>query len=128
MSVSYSRLPVPVFNLSWVSSTEENEPDRSHILLPGGGGSTKSGIKNQVMIYSINEKKKIEESVFDPPLMTDGLLKLGDKEDKENTSLCVQIIRGYIFVRFFMIILLFYLYFLLLYSFSIGSRNLLLSF
>lgn len=110
-SIAYSRLPVPVFSLSWFNSSNDKDADISHVLLPGGGGSTKSGIKNQVMIYSLDEKKEKESGAFDPALFTDGLLEIAGKEHV--SSLCVDITRGYIFVCFLFIFLSFFSFFLI---------------
>ena len=42
-----TRLSVPSFDLVWVTLMDGKEP---MVLIPGGGGSTKSGVKNQIQV------------------------------------------------------------------------------
>ena len=42
-----TRLAVPSFDLVWVNLNDGKEP---LLLIPGGGGSTKSGVKNQIQV------------------------------------------------------------------------------
>jgi hypothetical protein len=46
MAAKYYRLKVPAFDLTWYSGADKH----FYLLLPGGGGNTKSGVKNQIMI------------------------------------------------------------------------------
>ncbi len=46
MAAKYYRLKVPSFDLTWFEGADQH----FYLLLPGGGGNTKSGVKNQVMI------------------------------------------------------------------------------
>jgi WD40 repeat protein len=48
-------LKVPAFDLAWLEVTTGPSPG-AVALLPGGGGSTKSGVKNQIQIVSPDEK------------------------------------------------------------------------
>ena len=49
MSVSTQRLTVPAFDLAWYEYAHKGNP-HVFLLIPGGGGSTKSGVKNQIII------------------------------------------------------------------------------
>ena len=42
-----NRLAVPSFDLVWINVNDGKEP---LVLIPGGGGSTKSGVKNQIQV------------------------------------------------------------------------------
>lgn len=44
----YTRLRVPAFDLTWIQLLPDTEP--SHVVLAGGGGSAKSGVKNQLVV------------------------------------------------------------------------------
>lgn len=46
------RLIVPSFDLAWLQFSNKS----SYLLVPGGGGSTKSGVKNVIQILKISEK------------------------------------------------------------------------
>ncbi len=46
-------LKVPAFDLTWL---DFDNGDEAVALVPGGGGSTKSGVKNQIQIVSPDEK------------------------------------------------------------------------
>jgi hypothetical protein len=59
----YKYLKVPVFDLVWGTFYGE-----SYALMPGGGGSLKSGVKNQILIGGGLTKKDI---VFHNSLETD---------------------------------------------------------
>lgn len=50
MKYNITYLKVPTFDLDWLTIPIDNDNDENVILLPGGGGSTKSGVKNQVQI------------------------------------------------------------------------------
>lgn len=60
------RIPVPSFDLHWYDAVPESVTN--YILLPGGGGSAKTGVKNQIMVteYQDNDKTQIQfrESCF----------------------------------------------------------------
>lgn len=60
------RIPVPSFDLYWHDSIPEGTSN--YILLPGGGGSAKTGVKNQIMVgeYQDDDKQQIHfhESCF----------------------------------------------------------------
>jgi hypothetical protein len=53
---TFHRLSVPSFDLKWCSLFE----DSNLLLLCGGGGGTKSGVKNQLQIVRIIDPSKIE--------------------------------------------------------------------
>lgn len=44
----FNRLEVPSFGLAWLNI--DDSTGESVVLIPGGGGSTKSGVKNQIQI------------------------------------------------------------------------------
>lgn len=44
----FNRLEVPSFGLAWLNI--DDSTGESFILIPGGGGSTKSGVRNQIQI------------------------------------------------------------------------------
>lgn len=49
------RLKVPSFDLTWLSLTEND-----HVaLIAGGGGSFKSGVKNQIQIGRVHDADKV---------------------------------------------------------------------
>jgi hypothetical protein len=52
---SFTRLPVPSFDLAWLKFE-----DKTFVLIPGGGGSTKSGVKNQIQIAKLGEESKLD--------------------------------------------------------------------
>jgi hypothetical protein len=45
-----SRIAVPSFDLAWLECEED-----VYVLIPGGGGSTKSGVKNQIQIAKVSK-------------------------------------------------------------------------
>lgn len=45
-------LPAPGFGLCWY---EDSEDENVFVLMPGGGGSGKTGVKNQIMISEIDQ-------------------------------------------------------------------------
>ena len=45
-----NRIPIPTFDMTWVQIS----PEHRFIVLPGGGGSAKSGVKNQLLIAKYN--------------------------------------------------------------------------
>lgn len=51
------RLKIPTFDLSWVKYR-----DVAYVLLSGGGGSAKSGVKNQILVERHNGGHKFELS------------------------------------------------------------------
>jgi hypothetical protein len=52
----FHRLNVPSFDLTWLSLTELD-----HVaLIAGGGGSFKSGVKNQIQIARVHDSDKVE--------------------------------------------------------------------
>ena len=73
----FQRLKVPSFDLS---SCEQK--GTSYILIPGGGGSTKSGVKNQIQVAKVSGGKEPE---FKDSYLT-------DTEDK--TNLCSGLCSG----------------------------------
>lgn len=56
MAPSFYSSVCPVFSVAWLGnrSQEENE---SYVLYSGGGGSTKSGVKNQIVVGKLSESK-----------------------------------------------------------------------
>ena len=56
MKYNITYLKVPTFDLDWLTIPIDNDNDEHAILLPGGGGSTKSGVKNQVQIIRETSK------------------------------------------------------------------------
>ena len=53
---SFHRLNVPSFDLTWLALTEND-----HVaLIAGGGGSFKSGVKNQIQIARVHDAQKVE--------------------------------------------------------------------
>lgn len=75
------RINVPAFGLSWSSHPEDSASNI--LLLPGGGGSTRSGVKNQIIIASLSEDK-ID---FKPIHLTD---------TEKRSSLCSGISLGFV--------------------------------
>lgn len=63
MAATFQRLKVPSFDLTWLQCKDD-----AFVLIPGGGGSTKSGVKNQIQIAKAN---KSGELVFIESYMTD---------------------------------------------------------
>ena len=63
MASATYRLKVPAFDLSWYEyiNPKDNLP-YVYLLMPGGGGKAKSGVKNQIMLsrchYDIHSKEK----------------------------------------------------------------------
>ena len=52
----FHRLNVPSFDLVWLSLTNND-----HVaLIAGGGGSFKSGVKNQIQIARVHDADKVE--------------------------------------------------------------------
>lgn len=79
------RLKVPSFDLTWLSLTEND-----HVaLLAGGGGSFKSGVKNQIQIARVYDADKV---TFLDSYITD---------EDENRRLCCGLATGRIGVRQF---------------------------
>lgn len=54
------RIPVPSFDLHWYDAIPEGISN--YILLPGGGGSAKTGVKNQIMVgeYQDDESNQVQ--------------------------------------------------------------------
>ena len=48
-SVKIHRINAPSFGLSWISGGKIGE---GYVLVAGGGGSTKSGVKNQIQLIN----------------------------------------------------------------------------
>ncbi len=46
------RLKVPSFDLNWMTVKGLDNESAGVLLIPGGGGSTKSGVKNQIQLIS----------------------------------------------------------------------------
>lgn len=63
---TFARLVVPSFDLTWLQHEEA-----AYVLIPGGGGSTKSGVKNQIQIA----REKGGQLIFEESFKTD----TGDK-------------------------------------------------
>ena len=49
---STTRIPVPAFDLAWLRLSDLS----SVLLLVGGGGSAKTGVKNSIQIARVGEK------------------------------------------------------------------------
>eukprot|EP01039_Chlorochromonas_danica_P005965 gene5965-6569_t len=80
-------LPAPAFGLTWFQPVEKEKeenrdplssPSTAYVLMPGGGGSAKTGVKNQIMIASMNSKAKRQDQVK----LVDGFIT--DTEDKRD--------------------------------------------
>lgn len=80
-------LPAPAFGLTWFqpveNEKEENRdplssPSTAFVLMPGGGGNAKTGVKNQIMIASMNCKAKRQDQVK----LVEGFIT--DTEDKRD--------------------------------------------
>lgn len=52
-------LKVPAFDLTWL---DFDNGDEAVALVPGGGGSTKSGVKNQIQIVSPDETHDLQRT------------------------------------------------------------------
>ena len=83
----FGRLTIPSFDLCWLTLPDIDPV----ILIPGGGGSTKSGVLNAIQIARL-AKNNFEML---PSLQT-------DIDDKSN--LCSAISSGIIRVRFILIL------------------------
>jgi hypothetical protein len=63
MSLQYTKLQVPSFDLTWLKVN-----DRFILLAPGGGGATKSGLKNVLQIYDLIDGQMVinntQETIF----------------------------------------------------------------
>lgn len=80
---SLHRLPVPAFDLVWYEICKDEKP-YVFSLIPGGGGSAKSGVKNQIMIGKAEYPGGVDFQLLDGHLTdADGL-----------TSLCTGISTG----------------------------------
>ena len=81
----FHRLNVPSFDLTWLDLTDLDQV----ALIAGGGGSFKSGVKNQIQIARVHDADKV---TFLDSFIT----------DEENTRrLCCGLACGRIGVRFF---------------------------
>jgi hypothetical protein len=49
-------LKVPTFDLNWIECNG-SDGNFNFLLLPGGGGSTKSGVKNQIIVAQYHDEK-----------------------------------------------------------------------
>ena len=85
MSGVLNRLTVPSFDLTWLHLSS-NDHQLPAVLIPGGGGSTKSGVLNQIQIGKYSGSSR----GFAPlkPMMT-------DVEGKSN--FCSAIAAGFLF-------------------------------
>lgn len=72
----FHKLTAPSFDLCWLTFPD----DESFLLMPGGGGSAKSGIINQIQIARLG-KSCILETL--PPFKTDG------SDGKSNLCNCI---------------------------------------
>lgn len=88
MSKSSLYLPAPAFGLTWFESGKDS---LAYVLMPGGGGSSKTGVKNQIMLASMNPGAALEEQVK----LLDGHLTDTEKE----SNFCSGISYGMMFVR-----------------------------
>jgi hypothetical protein len=85
---SAHRLKVPAFDLSWYEFAHKEQP-HVFLLMPGGGGSTKSGVKNQIILAKSEYPGGNELEFVDPYLTdSDGVM-----------ALCTGIAHGVIQVR-----------------------------
>jgi hypothetical protein len=90
LDMNSHRLKVPAFGLTWYEVEDEKSSDHSShlVLIPGGGGSTKSGIKNQIMVAKHDNSTKEKLSFLDSYFT-----------DSDNlTSLCTGIAYGTVLV------------------------------
>ena len=69
MVVVFSRLKIPVFDLAWLSSSS-----KSFLLIPGGGGSTQSGVKNQIIVAKLPPGTSMKEFDLTDNFLTDSEL------------------------------------------------------
>ena len=76
----FNRLDVPSFGLVWLNL--DDDTGDSVVLIPGGGGSTKSGVKNQIQIgrYIVGDSrggfaflKSFETDVNDKSILCSGV-------------------------------------------------------
>mmetsp|Transcript_30612 Transcript_30612/g.33447 ORF Transcript_30612/g.33447 Transcript_30612/m.33447 type:complete len:428 (-) Transcript_30612:87-1370(-) len=73
---SAHRLKVPAFDLSWYEFAHKEQP-HVFLLMPGGGGSTKSGVKNQIILAKSEYPGGNELEFVDPYLTdSDGVMAL----------------------------------------------------
>ena len=84
MKYNTTYLSVPIFDLDWFTLPIENDNDYNGLLLSGGGGSTKSGVKNQIQIMrEISKDSDKYEAI--QQLETD---------NEKNSSLCSGVSSG----------------------------------
>jgi hypothetical protein len=85
MTTSVKHLKVPAFDLTWYEIIQNDRP-YVFVLIPGGGGSAKTGVKNQIMMgkaaYPPGKEFEFEDSYLTD---ADGL-----------TSLCTGVTYGVI--------------------------------
>ncbi len=66
------RIKVPSFDLAWCETRKSTEVNlENYLLLPGGGGSTKSGVKNQIIIAQYKNLDNKQEISFCDSHLTD---------------------------------------------------------
>lgn len=90
MSKTSLYLPAPAFGLTWY---ESKKSESAFVLMPGGGGSSKTGVKNQIMISSLNSSREQSNQVQ----LLDGFLT----DTSERSIFCSAISSGTLFVRLY---------------------------
>ena len=59
MKSNFHRLTVPSFDLTLLSSSSSKDSSKfisNYLLIPGGGGSVRSGVKNQIQIAQLSKQ------------------------------------------------------------------------
>ena len=74
----FARLEAPSFDLCWLDTSST-----SYALIPGGGGASKTGVKNLIHIAQFTNKGII----FQKSIITDTIIN----KDNSNSNLCTAI-------------------------------------
>lgn len=64
MPPSFYSSACPVFSVAWLGNRNQEE-NEAYVLYSGGGGSTKSGIKNQIVVARLKPENKNSAPSFD---------------------------------------------------------------
>eukprot|EP01036_Dinobryon_divergens_P025196 gene25196-33722_t len=82
----FRRLSVPSFDLTWIEINNS-----FYVLVPGGGGSLKSGVKNQIQVGRANSKTNNTKLDID---FLDGFKTDSPEKSRLCSGICVGILLG----------------------------------
>lgn len=97
MKYNTTYLSVPIFDLDWLTLPIENDNDYNGLLLSGGGGSTKSGVKNQIQIMRETSKggdkyEAVQQLETDSDSNSRLCSGVSSGEINSHSSICVTIV------------------------------------